>query len=55
MQAVAESYATIVNMRTWNAWEQGIYTEGFFNLTDDNIYKSQVVKDIDSNIGQLLK
>ena len=35
--------------------EQGIYTEGFFNLTNDNIYKSQVVKDIDSNIGQLLK
>ena len=35
--------------------EQGIYTEGFFDLTDDNIYKSQVVKDIDSNIGQLLK
>lgn len=35
--------------------EQGIYTEGFFNLIDDNIYKSQVVKDIDSNIGQLMK
>lgn len=35
--------------------EQGIYTEVFFNLTDDNLYKSQVVKDIDSNIGQLLK
>ena len=35
--------------------EQGIYTEGFFNLTDDNIYKSQVIKNIDSNIGQLLK
>lgn len=35
--------------------EQGIYTEGFFNLTDDNIYKSQVIKDIDTNIGQLLK
>lgn len=34
---------------------QGIYTEGFFNLTDDDIYKSQVIKDIDSNIGQLLK
>ena len=34
---------------------KGIYTEGFFNLTDDNIYKSQVIKDIDSNIGQLLK
>ena len=35
--------------------EQGIYTEDFFNLTDDNIYKSQVIKDIDTNIGQLLK
>jgi len=35
--------------------EQGIYTEGFFNLTDDNIYKSQVIRDIDGNIGQLLK
>ena len=35
--------------------EHGIYTEGFFNLTDNNIYKSQVIKDIDSNIGQLLK
>ena len=35
--------------------EKGIYTEDFFNLTDDNIYKSKVIKDIDSNIGQLLK
>jgi hypothetical protein len=35
--------------------EQGIYTEGFFNLTEDNVYKSQVIKDIDSNTGQLLK
>ena len=35
--------------------EKGIYTEGFFNLTDDNIYKSNVIKDIDTNIGQLLK
>ena len=35
--------------------EKGIYTEGFFDLTDDNIYKSKVIKDIDSNIGQLLK
>lgn len=35
--------------------EKGIYTEGYFNLTDDNIYKSKVIKDIDSNIGQLLK
>ena len=35
--------------------EKGIYTEGFFNLTEDNIYKSKVKKDIDANIGQLLK
>ena len=35
--------------------EKGIYTEGFFNLTDDNIHKSKVIKDIDTNIGQLLK
>lgn len=35
--------------------EQGIYTEGFFNLLEDNLYKSQVIKDIDGNIGQLLK
>lgn len=35
--------------------EQGIYTEGFFNLNQDDLYKSQVVKDIDVNIGQLLK
>lgn len=35
--------------------EKDIYTEGFFNLTEDNIYKSKVIKDIDTNIGQLLK
>ena len=35
--------------------QQGIYTDGFFNLTDDNIYKSKVINDIDTNIGQLLK
>lgn len=35
--------------------EKGTYTEGFFNLADDNIYKSKVIKDIDTNIGQLLK
>lgn len=35
--------------------EKGIYTEGFFNLTQENLYKSQVVKDIDRNIGQLMK
>ena len=35
--------------------EKGIYTEGFFNLAEENLYKSQVVKDIDSNKAQLLK
>lgn len=35
--------------------EKGIYTEGFFNLTEENLYKSQVVKDIDNNKAQLLK
>ena len=35
--------------------EKGTYIDGFFNLTEDNIYKSKVTKDIDSNIGQLLK
>ncbi len=35
--------------------EKGIYTEGFFSLTEENIYKSQVVKDIDNNKAQLLK
>ncbi|EGK02385.1 DUF5712 family protein [Dysgonomonas gadei] len=35
--------------------EKGIYIEGFFNLTEENLYKSQVVKDIDNNRAQLLK
>ena len=35
--------------------EKGIYTDGFFTLTDDNIYKSKVINDIDTIIGQLLK
>lgn len=35
--------------------EKGIYTEGFFNLLEENLYKSQVVKDIDGNKAQLLK
>ncbi|MBK5722009.1 clindamycin resistance transfer factor BtgB [Dysgonomonas sp. Marseille-P4677] len=35
--------------------EKGFYTEGFFNLTEENLYKSQVVKDIDNNKAQLLK
>lgn len=35
--------------------QKGIYTEGFFSLTGNSLYKSQVIKDIDGNIGQLLK
>ena len=35
--------------------EKGIHTEGFFNLNGDNLYKSQVIKDIDNNKAQLLK
>lgn len=35
--------------------EKGIYTEGFFNLTEENLYKSRVIKDIDNNKAQLLK
>lgn len=35
--------------------EKGIYIDGFFNLTEDNIYKSKIIKDIDSNVGQFLK
>lgn len=35
--------------------EKGIYTEGLFYLTEDNIYKSKVIKVVDTNIGQLQK
>jgi hypothetical protein len=35
--------------------EKGIYTEGFFNLREENLYKSQVARDIDNNKAQLLK
>ena len=35
--------------------EKGTDIDGFFNLTEDNIYKSKVIKDMDTNIGQLLK
>ena len=47
--------ATYLEHEDLERMEKGIYTEGFFNLTDDNIYKSKVIKDIDGNIGQLLK
>jgi hypothetical protein len=35
--------------------QKGIYTEGFFNLADNDLYKADVIKDIDINIGQLMK
>ena len=35
--------------------EKGIYTEGFFNLIEDDLYKSLVIRDIDNNKAQLLK
>jgi len=35
--------------------EKGIYTKRFFDLTRDNIFKSKVIKNIGSNIGQLMK
>ncbi len=47
--------ATYLEHEDLERMEKGIYTEGFFNLTENNIYKSKVIKDIDSNIGQLLK
>lgn len=47
--------ATYLEHEDLERMEKGIYTEDFFNLTEDNIYKSKVIKDIDSNIGQLLK
>ncbi len=42
-------------MKIWNVWRKVSIPMAFFSLTDDNIYKSKVIKDIDSNIGQLLK
>ena len=47
--------ASYVEHEDLERMEKGIYTDGFFNLTEDNIYKSKVIKDIDTNIGQLLK
>ena len=47
--------ASYMEHEDFERMEKGIYTDGFFDLTDDNIYKSKVIKDIDTNIGQLLK
>ena len=42
-------------MKICNGWSRESIPKAFFNLTDDNVYKSHVIKDIDGNIGQLLK
>lgn len=34
---------------------EGIFVEGFFNLTDDDVPKAEVIRQIDSNVGQLMK
>lgn len=47
--------ASYLEHKDMERMKKGIYTEGFFNLVDDNLYKSQVVKDIDNNKSQLLK
>lgn len=35
--------------------DEDIFVEGFFNLSDDDVPKSEVIRQIDSNIGQLMK
>ncbi|KAA6335937.1 hypothetical protein EZS27_015869 [termite gut metagenome] len=35
--------------------ERGLFAEGFFNLTHDDIYKAEVIQKMDTNIGQLMK
>ncbi|KAA6346194.1 hypothetical protein EZS27_006281 [termite gut metagenome] len=35
--------------------ERGLFAEGFFNLTRDGIYKTEVIQKMDTNIGQLMK
>ena len=34
---------------------KGVFVEGFFNLSNDDVSKAAVIKEIDSNIGQLMK
>lgn len=34
---------------------EGIFIEGFFNLTNDDVPKAEVIRQIDSNIGQLMR
>jgi len=51
----SRQFASYMEHEDLERMEKGIYTDGFFNLTEDNIYKLKVIKDIDTNIGQLLK
>lgn len=34
---------------------EGVFVEGFFNLSDDDVLKAEVIRQIDGNIGQLMK
>jgi hypothetical protein len=34
---------------------EGVFVEGFFNLSEDDVSKSEIIQQIDSNIGQLMK
>ena len=34
---------------------EGVFVEGFFSLSDDNVPKAEVIQQIDNNIGQLMK
>ena len=34
---------------------EGVFVEGFFTLSDDDIPKAEVIQQIDNNIGQLMK
>ena len=51
----SRQFANYLEHEDLERMQKGIYTEGFFNLTKNNLYKSQVINDIDGNIGQLLK
>jgi hypothetical protein len=34
---------------------EGVFVEGFFNLSEDDISRAEVIRQIDNNIGQLMK
>ncbi|KAA6339611.1 hypothetical protein EZS27_012461 [termite gut metagenome] len=54
----ARSSCQLVNYMEHEDMERitnGVFAEGFFNLTEDGIYKSEVIQNVDANIGQLMK